>query len=286
MDYKLILEPFKMCHALATEEAPLTAALKTIPEIAHTAFDELFHLGAVYLNHHRIRENQMLKAGDYVRVHLDPRRFSVAFDFKAQIFFENDHFLVFNKPSGIPVHATVDNWVENVIFQIKQELDIDLFVTHRIDIATSGLLVYAKTKTFQSQFNKLIRLGKVQKFYRAKTLIEVQEGEIIHYMQPSPRAPKIVTNIETPGYDRCHLTVQRCFKNGDDYEVDIELHTGRTHQIRAQLGYLGAPIVGDQMYGSISPLSSRDEIALTCSALKFIDPTSGEHWSFELPRPS
>ena len=71
-----------------------------------------------------------------------------------------------NKPAGIPVHATLDNQVENVLHQLHVALGDSLYVTQRLDTEVSGLIVFAKTQEFQRRFNRLLAERKVTKRYR------------------------------------------------------------------------------------------------------------------------
>jgi 23S rRNA pseudouridine1911/1915/1917 synthase len=134
-------------------------------------------------------------------------------------------------------------------------------------------LVYAKTKNFLSLFNRLLAERGVQKIYRA--VVEGQKlttGLYQHSMEPSPRAPKTVVEESRPGWQECRLQILSV-KNIDDFtaqSLEIELLTGRTHQIRAQLSALNAPIRGDVLYGA-KPFFAGEEIDLTADKLSFLD---------------
>src|SRR5690606_29437842 len=112
--------------------------------------------GSVYLNQTRIFEDLDIENQDYIRVHTKPRRFlPKGSDWENRIIYDDPHFVVVNKPAGLPVNASVDNVLENVQRYLEETLDQKLFGTHRLDVPTSGLLIFAKTASTQSEINKL-----------------------------------------------------------------------------------------------------------------------------------
>ncbi len=237
---------------------------------------ELLKFGAIYLNKNRQRVPVDIKIGDYIRAHTEPRRFPVReMDWKSFLIFENEDFIVVNKPSGIPTHATVANLFENVIEQMKLTLGIDLFVTNRLDVATNGILLLAKTKKFQTSFNNALRDSLVTKYYSATVENHISHPQhLIHYMKNDFTQPKVMSDTEQEGFLRCELQIldSEQFTSAEGFpltKVRIHLLTGRTHQIRAQLSRMGHPVVGDKLYGSRSPWNEKEEVSLTSCYLKF-----------------
>lgn len=244
----------------------------------------LIDLGAVYLQHRRIRHNGAVSEGDYLRAHTKPRRFpGHDLPWAQHVLFSNDDFLVVNKVSGIPVHATVDNIQENIQTYLEKYLQTTLFLTHRLDVPTRGLLIYGKNREFQSAFNKMLIDRSLRKIYRARVHGQsLKIGPLLHFMEPSPRAPKVVSCQALPGWQECRLEILEVNPlPNNQSEVTIELQTGRTHQIRAQLSHEGSPIIGDHAYGA-AKISEDESIELQACELSFTNPLSGEHHHFRI----
>lgn len=250
---------------------------------------ELFQLGAIYINNQRCMDpNQAVHYGHLMRVHTKPRRYYVNYDWKSRIVFEHEDFVILNKPSGIPSHPSVDNVVENSLTQLERTLNTKLLISHRLDTTTEGIIVYGKKTDFVKAFNIQLQSKNIEKKYVAliQTRGEKLSPHLIHYMEPSPRAPKKVSQIFTEGWDECELLIE----DQKDYEVNglndvqlirINLLTGRTHQIRAQLSEIGYPLLGDKMYGS-EIVWGNSQVALKSCSIDFTYQNQRHH--FELPQ--
>lgn len=262
-------------HLLSPKSGQMTDIILSNLNLSLTEVEALIHLGSIYLDGKRMQTNAPVFEGSYIRVHSKPRRFPKNdYLWSERILFQNDNFLVVNKPAGLPVHASVDNLSENLQKYLTDFFHTEIFVTHRLDIPTSGLLVYAKNRNFLTLFNHLLATRSVQKFYRATTEgMGLKNGEFIHYMEPSPRAPKKVhQQQQNPTWLECRLRLfdVQNFPEQNQQIVRIELLTGRTHQIRAQLSALGSPICGDVQYGGQKKYDL-EQIDLEAESLKFLD---------------
>jgi len=213
----------------------------------------LLNLGAVYVNNQRLMLNNHLAENQLFRVHTKPRRYGIDYQWLHLIVYENSDFIVVNKPSGLPSHPSVDNAIENSLTQCSLALGTQLLITHRLDTLTEGLIVYAKKSEFVKQFNWQLQNRLIEKFYCA--VVESKNplpSKLIHYMEPSPRAPKKLSDSYQENWALCELEIieQRALQSGR--WLKINLITGRTHQIRAQLAHTQSPILGDTLYGSQS----------------------------------
>ncbi|KAJ4838702.1 hypothetical protein Tsubulata_003140 [Turnera subulata] len=217
--------------------------------------------------------DQILEAGTYLRVHLHPKRFPRCYeiDWKSRIIAVDDSFVVLDKPAGISVGGTTDNIEESCATFATRALGLGtpLRTTHQIDNCTEGCVVFARSKEYCSIFHEKIRKRTVKKLYLALAASPVPIGVITHYMRPANIAPRIISEEYIKGWHLCQLEVMECKEvpwpnaaieqkycvedcawpsKDHAYECKINLLTGRTHQIRAQLAAFGAPLVGDSMY--------------------------------------
>lgn len=229
----------------------------------------LIALGAVYVNNQRTLESELpILTQTTIRVHTSPRRFPNPG--KIQVLEENEDFIIVDKPHGIPVHPTVDNIKENLQYYLQKQIQSRVYVTHRLDTATGGILLYAKNNDFLSAFNKCLSERQVQKIYQCQTQGPILSPQILtHYMESSPRAPKVVHKQTFETGILCQLEILESIANPDGVNsYTIRLITGRTHQIRSQLGFEKNPILGDLAYGSKISLPAAS-IALKSTEMSF-----------------
>ncbi len=230
---------------------------------------EWLRYGSVYVEGKRLRTNETLKPDQILRLHTRRKTYVTEIPkLRERIVFENDDLLVLDKPSGLPTHATLDNFIENAAYLLAQELSAPVYVTHRLDVATHGLLILAKSPKAQAAINKQFAKRQVEKIYRAQISKAVPEGLLVHHMDPASRVPKVMSAQAVPGWWECRLEILACTKNGDgSFNADINLLTGKTHQIRAQLAALVAPVNGDVAYGSTIP-AAHGQIDLACVEMR------------------
>ncbi len=255
-------------HHLVSESGRLVATLQSIgypPE----KVQEWLHWGAIYVNGVRQRFDLNVEPGQVIRVHSQPKRYHwEPCDLRDRIVYEDDDLLVFDKPAGLPVHATLDNYLENAKHLLENELKIPIYSTHRLDIPTQGLLLFAKSKSTQTHLNRLFSHRKVQKIYHAITASPVSRGEYVLYLNPETRVPREYSFAPREGWWECRLIIEASETHPFGYCQRISLETGKTHQIRAQLAALGAPILGDVLYGSTKNYV-HERLALESYSLSF-----------------
>ena len=268
-------------HFYSQKTGPLSELLFSALNLDKEQTDKLLKLGAIYVANQRQTKDQVILENQLCRVHTKPRRYFCELNWKERIVFENSDFLVLNKPSGIPSHPSVDNILENSLTQVALAIKSELLITNRLDTLTSGLIVYAKTNSFVKQFNVQIQNRSVEKRYVALVDTSLQlPKQVIHYMEPSPRAPKKVSPHAKENWAYCELEIMDQKKQLLHSWIKINLLTGRTHQIRTQMAELGAPILGDSLYGSKIPYRE-NAIALRACELQFN--FGNERLTFNLP---
>ncbi|MCK0132627.1 RluA family pseudouridine synthase [Flavobacteriaceae bacterium F08102] len=202
-----------------------------------------------------------------------------------QVLFEDNHLIVVNKRVGDIVQGdkTGDLALPEIIKSYLQHKynkpgNVFLGVIHRLDRPTSGLVVYAKTSKALERMNALFRNKNIQKTYWAlvKNPPNPAKGSLTHYLKKNPKNNKAtVFPRETEGAKKAilHYTT---LKNLDHYVLlEIDLETGRHHQIRAQLSTIKCPIKGDLKYG-FNRSNPDGGICLHARSIEFIHPVSKE----------
>ncbi|UMQ40963.1 RNA pseudouridine synthase [Chryseobacterium sp. Y16C] len=213
---------------------------------------------------------------------------------KEQIVYEDNHILVVNKKVGQLVQGdkTGDESLLELIKDFIKKRDdkpgnVFLGLVHRIDRPTSGLVIYAKTSKALSRLTQMVKNREVEKTYWAVVAKEMipKSQRLVHYLKKNEKNNKaIVFPKATDGAKEAILTYN-VIKTLDNYLLlEIDLETGRHHQIRAQLSKIGTPIKGDLKYGS--PRSNSDGgINLHARKLEFIHPVTKEKIEIIAPVP-
>jgi 23S rRNA pseudouridine1911/1915/1917 synthase len=215
-----------------------------------------------------------------------------------QVIYEDNHLIAVNKPAGMLVQAdeTGDTPLsEHVKDYIKARYDkpgaVYLGTIHRIDRPVSGAVLFARTDKALTRMNKLFQEQKIQKTYLAITLQcpKPEFGTLKHYlMKDSDR--NIAKVFDAPsnrnaGAKESVLEYELRAQIGDHHLIEVRPHTGRPHQIRAQLAKIGCPIRGDVKYGY--PQTNRDaSINLHCRAMSFIHPVKNEPVTIQADTPN
>ena len=203
------------------------------------------------------------------------------------ILYEDDHILVVNKPHGLMVEPD-RNGHPNLLQQVKKYLketikagEVYAQHIHRLDRPVSGIVLFAKQKNVLRNLSEQFAERKVKKFYKAFTSNAPQEmqGVLEHWHRKEKK--KAVLNFEPIEYGEKAKLAYSVEKITDHkFLWKIELHTGKYHQIRAQLASLHCPILGDTTYGSNVPYLE-NAIALQAYKLVFNHPVSGLELSME-----
>lgn len=211
-----------------------------------------------------------------------------------QIVYEDNHLLVINKKVGQLVQGDKtgdDSLLELIKDFIKKRDDkpgnVFLGLVHRIDRPTSGLVIYAKTSKALSRLTQMVKNREVKKTYWAVVAKDMipKTQRLVHYLKKNEKNNKaIVFPKATEGAKEAILTYN-IIKTLDNYLLlEIDLETGRHHQIRAQLSKTGVPIKGDLKYGS--PRSNPDGgINLHARKLELIHPVTKEKIEITAPVP-
>lgn len=262
----------------------------------------------VLLNGTRVYISEIVKSGDWVSISLEKETSEdilpqpIPFD----IVYEDEALLIVNKAAGIIVHPTHGHYTETlangVVYYWQEKGEQYRFrPVHRLDQETSGLIAIAKNAYIHQHISEQLIAGTVTKKYTALVYgcPEHKEGIIDGPIDRDPEQPhrRIVTPEGYPALTS--YKVIQSFQNGTASQVDLRLGTGRTHQIRVHMTWIGHPLIGDKLYvleheekgmdssgdgtGTIEEWIGRQ--ALHASELGFIHPLTGKELLFEAPMP-
>lgn len=210
------------------------------------------------------------------------------------VLFEDNHIIIVNKRAGditqgdktgdIPLSDVVKDFLKE---KYQKEGNVFLGVVHRLDRPTSGAIIFAKTSKSLERLNKMLRDKKIQKTYWAvvKNHPEKEKDTLINFLKKNPANNKsAVYNTEVKNSKRAVLHYQ-LLKKLDNYSLlEIDLETGRHHQIRSQLAAIGFPVKGDLKYGF--QRSNKDaSIHLHARKIDFQHPVSKELICITAPTP-
>jgi len=157
---------------------------------------------------------------------------------------------------------------------------------HRLDRNVSGVVLFARTSKAASRLSKQFREGTPKKHYRAIVLGKLKEEHttLVHYLRKEKSLRATVFPRETPTAKRSELSYEIINSLEKKSLLEVSLSTGRFHQIRAQMAFIGHPIIGDVKYGAPEPLPNQ-EIALYAHKLVFSHPVSNEEITLTAPEP-
>ena len=210
------------------------------------------------------------------------------------VLYEDNHLLVINKPAGLPTQGVAEGTpsaVTRAKTYLKQKYNkpgnVYLGVVSRLDAAVSGVLVLARTSKAAARLSEQFRDLSVRKVYHA--LVEQPPdppaGELSHWLLKNEKLRRIeVVPPRTKGAQHARLSYRTLQTRAGRTLVEVELHTGRKHQIRVQLAAIGCPILGDRKYGSRQPFAG-EAIALCAVRLMLNHPTNKSPLTIEAPPP-
>lgn len=211
-----------------------------------------------------------------------------------QVVYEDNHLLVVNKAPGeivqgdktgdTPLSEALKTWLKE---KYNKPGNVFVGVVHRLDRPVGGLVVFAKTTKALARLNEMFREGRVHKRYWALTrnAPDQPEGELHHYITTVERNNKSYVTTQPKGGAKEARLRYRVLGRSDSFNlIEVELLTGRKHQIRVQLAAIGCPIRGDLKYGD--KRSNPDgSISLVAHEIDFIHPVSGKRIHLTAPLP-
>lgn len=250
--------------------------------------------GSVLVNNKVVKSNYKLKINDEITVLIkEPELTDIEpQDIPLDIVYEDKDIIVINKPSGMVVHPALGNYkdtlVNALLFHCKDLSGINgkirAGIVHRIDKDTSGLLVACKNDLAHKNLSEQFMEHKVNKIYYCLVngVIPHNIGLIDAPIGRDPQSRQQMAVVENGKEARTHFKVLERYEKNT--LVEVKLETGRTHQIRVHMKYIGYPLVGDPVYGVRKVVGENGQF-LHAKKLEFYHPRTNEFLSFEIELP-
>ena len=262
-------------------------------DLTRSRLRQLIDSGDVLVNGATVKPAHRVRPGDRVMVSVPPPKPSIAVpqDIPLTVIYQDADLVVIDKPTGLAAHpgpGHPDRTLVNGLLALCPDIqgiggEIRPGIVHRLDKDTSGLMMAAKTETAHHNLSQQIKERRVEKGYLA--LVEgAPESDSGVIEAPIGRDPRRRTRMAVTAGGRESRTGYRLLERAGRYSLlELQLHTGRTHQARVHLAWLGHPLLGDAVYGKRSPLLPRH--FLHAHRLAFAHPATGEPLEFRSPLP-
>lgn len=262
---------------------------------SRTKVQKLIKAGAVIVNGKPSKNSYQVEVGDQIAVQAveEEEMSHEPENIPLDIVYEDDDLLVVNKPNGMVVHPAVGNphgtLVNALLYHAKHLSDVNGSfrpgIVHRIDADTTGLLVVAKNNETHMALAEQLKNKTTHRKYIALCwgVIEEDSGDIIAPIGRDLKDRKKMTVTDKNSKDAVtHFRVLERYKNAT--KVELELETGRTHQIRVHMNYIGHPIINDKVYGNRKLFDETGQ-CLHAKTLGFVHPRTKQYMEFDSPLP-
>ncbi|MDE5988857.1 MAG: RluA family pseudouridine synthase [Duncaniella sp.] len=281
-----VIETYKVAEAATL----LDFLIQSMPQRKRTAVKNLLSHKQIAVNGIPSTQFDMpLNPGDEVKANLT-REFRVFYNRRLKLVYEDDDIIVVNKGYGLLSMGT-DKIKEGTAYNILREYlkwqdpRNKLFIVHRLDRDTSGLMVFAKSQEakekLQHNWNNMVIARKYLAVVEGKP--DPEEGEVRSYLAENSRFE--VYSTDKPEEGQLAVTRYRTLRSRNGYSLmEVSLDTGRKNQIRVHMKDLGHPIAGDRRYGAKS--SPIHRMALHAQTLRFVHPITRKDMNFSTPVPA
>ncbi len=269
-----------------------------VDSLTRSSVQRMIDDGCVLVGGKAVSKNYKLRGGDEVTLSIpEPKELDVtAEDIPLDIVYEDEHLLVVNKPKGMVVHPAAGNYSGTLVNALMAHCKGSLSgingvlrpgIVHRIDKKTSGLLIVAKSDAAHAGLAEQIKTHSFTRIYEAVVVGNLKD-DLGTIDAPIGRHPidrkKMCVTEKNSKNAVTHFEVLERF-NGFTH-VRVKLETGRTHQIRVHMSYIGHYVAGDEVYGSKKPIKELDGQCLHAKVIGFEHPITHEYLEFDSPLPT
>lgn len=245
--------------------------LEKIPDIKYSTFCKLLRKKDIKVNGKRVNKDVEVFENDEVLIYIQDDL--LRSNKEIETVFEDDNILVINKDAGIEI--TGDNSLTSIVQELYKEKGCRPMPCHRLDRNTTGLVLYAKNKEALDILLSKFKNHEIEKHYLAWVygIPKEKHKQLEAYLfKDNKKSMVYISDVFKKGYQKIITTYTILEKKNDNTSIlDVEIETGRTHQIRAHLAHIGYPIIGDGKYGKneINKTFNRRTQMLCSYKLKF-----------------
>lgn len=223
-----------------------------LPTLSRAFVQRLGNEGKILVNKESEKTGYRIRVKDKITVDFEERELDLIADIDLPILYQDDDVLVVNKPEGVISHSRGRYWnepsVASFVRQVTHQVGERAGIVHRLDRATSGVMICAKNHETLSWLQRQFSERKVKKIYTAVVGGHLDPKDAVIDM-PIERNPKAPATFRVGGNGKQAATTYHVLNSSDKHDlVQLEPKTGRTHQLRVHLAYQGHPIVGDTLY--------------------------------------
>ncbi|MBR3885658.1 MAG: RluA family pseudouridine synthase [Clostridia bacterium] len=211
--------------------------------IAYNQIQKIIRNKDVKINSKRVSKDVDLVQGDIIEIYINEKPLDIVY--------EDDNIVIVLKPKNIETVSEFAN--DDLKSKLSNQLKTEIYAVHRLDRNTQGLVIFAKNNEAKKSLDEVIKDRKLEKFYLAKVIgIPAKNSEnLIAYLKKDEKKSLVsISDKKETGYEEIK-TNYKVLEQVDDCSIlEVELITGKTHQIRAHLSHIGYPILGDEKYGN------------------------------------
>ena len=262
-------------------------------DFSRSKIQKLIKNDKVSVNRKKVNSSYKVSINDIISID-DDMNFDIDIegeDIDLDIVYEDDYLIIINKKSGMVVHPAAGNYSHTLVnaligkYNLKVGDNVRPGIVHRLDKDTSGLMVVAKDDKTLALLSDMIKNKEVERKYLAlvKGVIKHDRGTIDAPIgRDSVNRQKMMVTDVNSKHAITHFRVIDRYKNST--LIECKLETGRTHQIRVHMAYIGYPIVNDPIYGSSKKVTAFGQM-LHSKSIKFLHPITNKELFFEVDPP-